>query len=383
MNWRSHLASPLFCGFLLITALSTNNSQERLGEAPKSDGTPKTVDYNITRGEAIPVPAKKTRLPLVVYGDSKGAVGSFAPSGYMGDVESLRIKGADFSAPLTSLGDGSSCLRVEVVPRGRQGWAGLYWQTPANNWGKIKGAGYDLTKAQRLTFWARGEKGGELIAQFSVGGLVGPYPDTDSAKLGPIRLNKEWTQYVIDLTAKDLRHIVGGFEFIVRRTDNPRGAVFYLDEIIFQGDVTVSEAPPQPLPPHHDLTTQQFPEPLPTMPKLTKSVLVVVPFDSAKTAFGKEGTDLLNEIAAVSHKYADAAILIEGHTDSTGPEAVNQKLSEMRAKAVADYLVTKNVPRERMTIKGHGSERPVREGANLTPEGRMKNRRVEVTLVAQ
>ena len=44
---------------------------------------------------------------------------------------------------------------------GRQGWAGIYWLSPANNWAKIKGAGYDLTKANRLTFWARGAKGGD------------------------------------------------------------------------------------------------------------------------------------------------------------------------------------------------------------------------------
>ena len=54
--------------------------------------------------------------------------------------------------------------------------------------------------------------------------------------MGPIKLTQEWKQFTIDLTGKDLRHIVGGFMFLLRRSENPMGAVFYFDEIVYRGD---------------------------------------------------------------------------------------------------------------------------------------------------
>src|SRR5205823_5926318 len=114
------------------------------------------------------------------------------------------------------------------------GWSGIYWQSPANNWGDRAGqAGYDLHDATRLRFWARGEKGGEKIHEVKVGGIVGKYPDSDVVTMGPIKLTKEWNEYTIDLTGRDLRHIIGGFAFFLRKYDNPAGATLYLDDIAF------------------------------------------------------------------------------------------------------------------------------------------------------
>lgn len=67
---------------------------------------------------------------------------------------------------------------------------------------------------------------------------------------------------------------------------------------------------------------------------------------------------------------------IYGHADSTGPTVYNQKLSERRAKAVVDYLVAKGVDASRLSPKGFGETVPI--APNTTPEGRQKNRRVEV-----
>jgi outer membrane protein OmpA-like peptidoglycan-associated protein len=67
---------------------------------------------------------------------------------------------------------------------------------------------------------------------------------------------------------------------------------------------------------------------------------------------------------------------IGGHTDSTGSEKVNQKLSEKRALSVKKYVQDKfNIPEDRMMIKGYGSTKPIAD--NKTREGRSKNRRVE------
>ena len=70
---------------------------------------------------------------------------------------------------------------------------------------------------------------------------------------------------------------------------------------------------------------------------------------------------------------------IQGHTDSTGPAVYNKKLSEKRAKAVYDIMVKMGIDPSRLSYIGYGEEHPI--ASNATPEGRAKNRRVEVHLL--
>ncbi|WED22183.1 OmpA family protein [Vibrio sp. JC009] len=98
--------------------------------------------------------------------------------------------------------------------------------------------------------------------------------------------------------------------------------------------------------------------------------------DSYKLAQGSE--QYFDWIVGVMDKYPQAEVEIIGHTDSVGSEAYNQKLSENRAQAVADYLYTQGVEASRVTVKGMGESQP--KATNDTPEGRMANRRVEVII---
>ena len=66
---------------------------------------------------------------------------------------------------------------------------------------------------------------------------------------------------------------------------------------------------------------------------------------------------------------------VEGHTDRSGTDAINEPLSERRAQAVVDHLVTRGIEASALTARGYGSSRPVAD--NATPEGRSRNRRVE------
>jgi len=66
---------------------------------------------------------------------------------------------------------------------------------------------------------------------------------------------------------------------------------------------------------------------------------------------------------------------VEGHADSSGDDALNQPLSERRARAVVDYLVKRGIEASALTARDYGSSRPVAD--NATPEGRARNRRVE------
>ena len=118
--------------------------------------------------------------------------------------------------------------------RQQKKWAGIYWLNPANNWGQKKEGGFTLTGAQKLTFWAKGEKGGEQIQEFIVGGIQGDYPDSDKMVIGPVILSSEWRQYIIDLRGKDLSYISGGFAWSTGISVNPESCTFYLDEIKFE-----------------------------------------------------------------------------------------------------------------------------------------------------
>ncbi|MEA3385908.1 MAG: OmpA family protein [Thermodesulfobacteriota bacterium] len=84
----------------------------------------------------------------------------------------------------------------------------------------------------------------------------------------------------------------------------------------------------------------------------------------------------IDRLARVFTQYPDTKIRIEGHTDSTGPEEYNLRLSQRRAEAVKQLLVSKVVYPNRITAIGYGESRP--KAGNDTPYGRQLNRRVEI-----
>ncbi len=88
----------------------------------------------------------------------------------------------------------------------------------------------------------------------------------------------------------------------------------------------------------------------------------------------------LNDLAASLLEYPNTEIIIAGHTDSSGPEDYNQKLSEQRADAAATVLVQQGVTANRLSIVGHGEGEP--KASNDTAFGRQENRRVEVAIFA-
>ncbi|UCC47378.1 MAG: OmpA family protein [Gemmatimonadota bacterium] len=88
----------------------------------------------------------------------------------------------------------------------------------------------------------------------------------------------------------------------------------------------------------------------------------------------------LDKLAGILNKYEDTNILIEGHTDATGPEDYNMDLSWQRAQSVSHHLATLNVSPSRFSVIGYGETQPV--ATNDTPEGRQLNRRVELAIIA-
>ncbi|GGG93850.1 cell envelope biogenesis protein OmpA [Polaribacter pacificus] len=106
-----------------------------------------------------------------------------------------------------------------------------------------------------------------------------------------------------------------------------------------------------------------------------KSIL----FNSGRTTFKTGVSAKLDQVVELMNKFPRANFIIEGHTDSTGTDAVNLKVSDKRAKAVRDYLVKNGVDASRLESKGFGEMYPIAD--NKTSAGRAKNRRVVIKVV--
>ncbi|NLU11615.1 MAG: OmpA family protein [Gammaproteobacteria bacterium] len=107
-----------------------------------------------------------------------------------------------------------------------------------------------------------------------------------------------------------------------------------------------------------------------------------VKFDFDKADVKQDSYSDIENLAEFMKQYPQTATTVEGHTDSVGNAAYNQKLSERRAAAVRDTLVNQfGVEADRVNAVGYGKDRPVAD--NATSEGRAINRRVEASVEAQ
>lgn len=126
-------------------------------------------------------------------------------------------------------------------------WGGWFWWPltcgdtgTAEAWDKVKRGACginvleqgDLSAVNRLTFWAKGDQGGEAI-EFKIGAVdILPSP---GRSLGKVTLTGDWKQYEIDLSGMNLTNAIALFYWGATDMDNPKGAVFYLDDIQFEG----------------------------------------------------------------------------------------------------------------------------------------------------
>ena len=102
-------------------------------------------------------------------------------------------------------------------------------------------------------------------------------------------------------------------------------------------------------------------------------------FESSKSKINSDSYDLLDSLVDVSKNCPNDAIAIGGHTDSSGSESLNQKLSANRASAVKEYLIGHGVSQERLISIGYGEAKPISD--NSTQEGRATNRRIEFEVI--
>lgn len=103
-------------------------------------------------------------------------------------------------------------------------------------------------------------------------------------------------------------------------------------------------------------------------------------FNTNSADLRPQSRDDISALAATLKKYGDTNVIVEGHTDNTGSDAINQPLSVRRADAVANYAKSLGVESSRFTTQGWGSSKPVAD--NSTEAGRQANRRVEIAILA-
>jgi len=206
---------PVHGGFRIYAILHNASGAAAVGN----------VVLYVSDGGDAPVPdARKATLPFVLYG---AADQPFVTSGYMGNFAAITV---DANCPTNTRGDAKSCMKATYGAT--DNWAGVVWQNPPNNWGDLPG-GWNITGAKQLSFWARGDKGGEKVTfEYGLIGADKKFHDSSSGKMADVILTTAWQHYTIDLTGKDLSRIVSGFCWTVAGSGNP--TTFYLDDIRYE-----------------------------------------------------------------------------------------------------------------------------------------------------
>jgi outer membrane protein OmpA-like peptidoglycan-associated protein len=107
--------------------------------------------------------------------------------------------------------------------------------------------------------------------------------------------------------------------------------------------------------------------------------LKAIQFPVGTATISPENFALLGKVQRAIQTFEGSSVVVEGHTDSTGSDEVNQALSTQRAEAVSAYLVAnKTIQADKIDARGYGASRPL--ASNTTPEGRAINRRIDVII---
>ncbi len=165
------------------------------------------------------------KLPFTFYSGA-GSAQPFVPSGWMGSTGNMKIDLASSEEPHT----GSKCIRWDYTAN--EGWGAIAWQSPEGDWGDKPG-GYDLSGAKKLSVWARGRKGGEVVS-FGVGMIPStkPYSDTVIVDGGKHPLTDHWQKFEINLSGQNLQRIKTGFVMTIASSGSP--VTIYLSDIVFE-----------------------------------------------------------------------------------------------------------------------------------------------------
>ena len=180
--------------------------------------------YAITEFASSSVVDSKPIKEFNVYTNKDSPTNHFSPSGWIGDWGDITFDDSCTTNPHLGIACGNSSIKIHYSANSSQGngWAGIRWQE----------GGYNLTGADILTFWARGEKGGEK-AKFTAGDI--------DVSTGDIILTSTWQKYTLNVTDKNMCHVVCGFYWGTSVANNPLGCTIYLDDIRYESSTGIND----------------------------------------------------------------------------------------------------------------------------------------------
>jgi exo-beta-1,3-glucanase (GH17 family) len=201
--------------------------------------------------------------PFYVYTNFADESNHYAPDGWMGDIERIEMSTCFSVAEKWR----ETAIEAAYTPdtADENGWAGVFWLYPKDNWGTMPLSEsdlpiYDLSEYTQLTFRARAETDAQV--KFFLGGVTTaedgtplPYPSSIEQSIyaaeadavdGFVNLTGDWQEFHIDLRGADLSHVIDGFGWAAERARNPQGIRFFVDDIAFD-----TNEPPAVIPPVH------------------------------------------------------------------------------------------------------------------------------------
>lgn len=233
-----------------------------------------------------------------------------------------------------------------------------------------------------LSFWVAQLEGSIAVNNFgfhfSKDDIVHPL-DTRMEAVPQILLDtiiqipkNQWREYQLDYTAQDAYEVltIGNFQED-SQTHSSNASLSKLNfAYVYLDLISLRKAEPILPVPDRQLVLKNL--------KLEKGQLFTLDniyFDLDKTDFLLASFEQLNSLVYLLQQNRSVHIDVIGHTDNQGNDQYNQELSESRAQAVVEYLISKGIAANRLSYRGNGSSQPLAD--NETPEGRRTNRRVE------
>lgn len=295
-------------------------------------------------------------------------------------VENSNIVGGDYSMQIVQNGDGKFTDKNKSVQTDGKG-AGQYTDENVTIQRNEDGSGQYINKVTGVTLQVDAQGEGKYLDEknkvsFQIGADgTGVYKDEKNNVT--VTINEKNATYTSgDVTMENNGDGSGTYN------DKAKNLLIENDgkgkaKITFNGKTTEVDAKPLEKP-------EKFPKlkMVPPVPSIEANSLLItldsgILFDVDKYDVRPEAEEVLKNLAIVLKEADIKAFEIDGHTDSDAGDKHNQILSENRANAVKNFLTSQGITAE-ITIKGYGKTRPI--ASNDTPEGKQKNRRVEIVI---
>ncbi len=256
--------SLIACGTVDGIAAQAPNQREVPLQTSTIVEKPTNKSPNLAKEEQIALSYLENRLNensefIYVYSDFAAMSNNFTQKAKIGSGTASFVDDMDENCDGAYNGSSAITCRVNTKALNWGGWMFLNGYLPKGetvprlDFGELPNAGLDLTGATKLTFMAKGEKGGEIVEFFTAGlgydgangNRIAPYPDSSTKRNLLVKLTKDWKEYIIDLRGSDLSSIGCGFGFVVSGANRQGETLFYLDEIRFGGDIITAKTAPR------------------------------------------------------------------------------------------------------------------------------------------